>query len=77
MQILIFLGMNEDVLYAGFQSRFLDYIEDFKKRLDFTALDAARTLKQVTVLLIKGIIHMRHFGTQYCDQKIFLSHGFQ
>jgi hypothetical protein len=41
--------MNEDVLYAGFQSRFFDFIEDFKKQLDFTALDAARTLNQVPI----------------------------
>jgi len=24
-----------------------------------------------------GLIHTRHFDTQYCDKKIFLIHGFQ
>ncbi len=24
-----------------------------------------------------GLIHTRHFGAQYCDKTIFLSHGFQ
>jgi len=25
---------------------------------------------------LKGPRHTRHFGTQYCDKKIFLSHGY-
>jgi hypothetical protein len=27
--------------------------------------------------LLLGLIHTRHFGTQYCDKKMFFNHGFQ
>ena len=38
--------MNEDVLYAGFQAQFFDFLENYETPLDFSPLDAVKVLKE-------------------------------
>ena len=39
--------MDEDVLNAGFQAQFLDYLSQYEIPMDFTALEAVKALNQV------------------------------
>jgi hypothetical protein len=38
--------MDEDVLNAGFQAQFLDFLAQYEIPVDFTALEAVRALNQ-------------------------------
>ena len=61
-QYLPHAGMNEDVLYAGFQAQFFDFLENYETPLDFSPLDAVKALNKAIVFFSSISIYSAYQG---------------